>query len=217
MKQVIERCTPAVHAVRGGASREIKRYCSVSLRCSCVKPLRQGAPTPASLWFTTAGAVPKHNSLKINFNYEETNERRESGATLAGWNRFNMQKNSLILPKIQGEAAKQKPPPASSSQSSLAAAHRQLSGRTRTEGAGGKRRDLNHLPTCSPTPLRKKVSSFLSSSTSFFPSSPFHPFAKPEKTYVGVMQLGRREEEEKGGPAASTRRDEMLVFPPEWE
>lgn len=167
----------------------------------------------------TAGAVPKHNSLKFNFIYEETNQRRESGATatLAGWNRFNMQKNSLILPKIHGEAAKQKPPPASSSQSSLAAAHRQLSGRTRMEGAGGKRRDLNHLPTCSPTPLRKKSFQLPLIFHLLLSIIPISSICKTGKTHVGVMQLGRRGEEEMGGPAASTRRGEMLVFPPEWE
>lgn len=67
--------------------------------------------------------------------------------------------------------------------------------------------------------FERKVSSFLSSPTSFFPSFPFHPFAKTvggKKTYRG-MQLGRGEEEEKGGPAASTRRNERLFLPPEWE
>lgn len=115
--------------------------------------LREAAPTGrtdarVALVYDGGGAVPKHNSLKINFNHEETNQGWESGAraTLAGWNRFNMQKNNLILPKVQDEAAEQKPPPASSSQSSLAAAHRQLSGRTRTEGAGGKKEGFKSPP-----------------------------------------------------------------------
>lgn len=134
-----------------------------------MQPLRQGAPSisvetlhPPTLAFLF---FLKHSTLKINLNYAAKN----ATASLTGWNHFHMQKCSFILPKIHGEAAKQKPPPVSISHSSLAAPRRQPSRRTRMERAGGKKRDFHHLPTRSPTPLREKFPA-----SSHLPPPSFH-------------------------------------------
>lgn len=100
---------------------------------------------------------------------------------------FIMQKYSFVLPKIHGEAAKQKPPPASIPHSSLAAP--QPSRRTRMERASGKKRDFHHLPTRSPTPLREKFPA-----SSHLPPPSFH-----HSHFILLQKLGKKKKKRTEG------------------
>lgn len=125
---------------------------------------------------TGISLISKYSTLKINLNQAE----KYATASLAGWNHFHMQKYSFVLPKIHGEAAKQKPPPASISHSSLAAP--QPSRRTKMERASGKKRDFHHLPTRSPTPLREK----------FPASSHLPPPSFRHSHFILLQKLGKK-------------------------
>lgn len=107
---------------------------------------------------------------------------KHATASLAGSNHFHMQKYSFILPKIHGQAAKQRPPPASISHSGLAAPHQQPSRRTRMERAGGEKRDFHHLPTRSPTPEREKFPA-----SSHRPPPSFH-----HSHFILLQKLGKQ-------------------------